>query len=182
MKITKSEGLTPTENLLTKLCERAFLKLWSWSNPRNADGREICDHIVLFDHHVFIFFDREIDFMREADKNLEIGWQRWRKKVIDKQIKTAHGAERYIRNRNPIFLDNRGEQPFPGTIPKDAIVHKIIVAHGASDWCKSQAKNVSGSLAVIYSKDSAGQGQPCCIKLSNEDPLHIFDSSNLKIM
>ena len=182
MNITKSEGLTPTEKLLAKLCEQTFLKLWSWSNPRKGDGKEICDHIVIFDDHIFIFFDREIDVMRDPEGNAQVGWQRWKKKVIDKQIKTVHGAERYIRNRHPIFLDNRGEQPFPGETPEDMIVHKLIVAHGASDFCKSQAANVSGSLAVIYSKDTAEVVRPCCIRLRKENPVHVFDSSNLEIV
>ena len=182
MNITKSEGLTPTENLLTKLCEQTFLKLWCWSNPRKSDGKEICDHIVIFDDHIFIFFDRESDVMRNPEGNMQVGWQRWKKKVIDKQLKTAHGAERYIRNRHPIFLDNRGEHPFPGEMPEDVIVHKIIVAHGASDFCKSQTANVSGSLAVIYSTDTADVVRPCCIRLCKEDPVHVFDSSNLEIV
>ena len=151
MNIRKSEGLTPTEKLLAKLCERTFLKLWSWSNPRKADGKEICDHIVIFDDQVFIFFDREIDVIWYPEGNVEVGWRRWKKKVIDKQIKTAQGAERYIITRQPIFLDNRGEPPFPGTIPAGPIIHKVIVAHGASTLCKSHPANVSGSLALVYS-------------------------------
>jgi hypothetical protein len=40
-------------------------------------------------------------------------WERWRKKVIDKQVKTARGAERYIRGGGKIFLDARKQTPFP---------------------------------------------------------------------
>lgn len=59
MKITKPEGNTRTERLLATLCEKTFLKLWSWPTPRKEDGKELCDLIAIFDDHVFIFFDRE---------------------------------------------------------------------------------------------------------------------------
>lgn len=32
-KIKKSQGFTPTERLLGRLCENTFLKLWTYPNP-----------------------------------------------------------------------------------------------------------------------------------------------------
>lgn len=52
MKIAKPEGVTPTERLLSTLCEKTFLKLWSWPNPRKDDGKELCDVLALFDDHL----------------------------------------------------------------------------------------------------------------------------------
>ena len=181
MKIAKPGGGTPTERLLSTLCEKIFLKLWSWPNPRKDDGKELCDLIALFDDHIFIFFDRESTALKNTEKDISITWPRWKKDAIDKQINTANGAARYILDRRPIFLDTGREQPFPGVIPATPVIHKIIVAHGAAALCQSQATNISGSLAVIYSTDSAAE-QPCCIKLRNDDPIHVFDSSNLEIM
>ena len=40
MRIDKPGGGTPTERLLSTLCEKTFLKLWSWPNPRKDDGKE----------------------------------------------------------------------------------------------------------------------------------------------
>ena len=59
MKIIKSEGVTPTERLLADLCDRSFLKLWSYPNPFKEDKDELCDLLAVFENHVFIFFDRE---------------------------------------------------------------------------------------------------------------------------
>ena len=181
MKIAKPGGGTPTERLLSKLCERTFLKLWSWPNPRKDDGKELCDLLALFDDHVFIFFDRENKALQNKEKDIGVTWPRWRKDAIDKQLNTARGAARYICDRRPIFLDTGCEQPFPGVMPATPIIHKIIVAHGAAALCQSQATNISGSLAIIYSSVS-GVEQPCCIRLRNDDPIHVFDSSNLEIM
>ena len=58
MKITKSEEVTPTERLLADLCDRSFLKLWSYPNPFKEDKDELCDLLAVFENHVFIFFDR----------------------------------------------------------------------------------------------------------------------------
>jgi len=52
MKITKSKGLTPTERLLSELCDLTFLKLWSYPNPCKADGKELCDLLAVFEDHV----------------------------------------------------------------------------------------------------------------------------------
>ena len=104
MKIEKSKGVTPTEEWLSNLCERTFLKLWSWPNPCKQDGKELCDLIAVFDDHVFVFFDRESNSLQDAGKNINVTWSRWKKQVIDKQINTAKGAERYIKNCQPIYL------------------------------------------------------------------------------
>ena len=181
MKIAKPGGGTPTERLLSTLCEKTFLKLWSWPNPRKDDGKELCDLLALFDDHVFIFFDRESKALQNREKDVAVTWPRWKKDAIDKQLNTAKGAARYIRDRRPVFLDTGREQPFPGVMPATPIIHKIIVAHGAAALCRSQATNISGSLAVIYSSDSRAE-QPCCIRLRNDDPIHMFDSDNLEVM
>lgn len=41
MKIIKSDGMTPTERLLADLCDRTFLKLWSYPNPFKEDKNEL---------------------------------------------------------------------------------------------------------------------------------------------
>ena len=41
MKIRKSEGFTPTEKLLSYLCETTFLEFFSYLNPVREDGKEL---------------------------------------------------------------------------------------------------------------------------------------------
>ena len=187
MKIEKSKGITSTEKLLSDLCERTFLKLWSWPNLCQQDGNELCDLIAVFDDHVFVFFDRESSVIQDAEKDISVTWPRWKKQVIDKQIKTAKGAEGYIKKGQPIYLDNRCQQPFPVTMPENPIIHKIIVAHGAADVCKSFSEaNVSGSLAIFYGDLKPDLRlpffAPFFVELEKESPIHILDSSNLEIL
>src|SRR5579871_4733944 len=113
----KSTGVTDTERMLAEFCQRSFLKLWSHSNPHKDDGHELCDLLAVFDNHVFIFFDRRNDLPLIAEKDPQVLWDRWRRNVIDRQVRTAHGAERYIRSGKPVFLDAKKARPFP--IPFD---------------------------------------------------------------
>ena len=183
-QITKSEGVTATERLLAAFCERSFLKLWSYPNPYKDDGHELCDLIAVFDNHVFIFFDREHVLPAVPDKDPQVLWERWKRNAIDRQVKTAHGAERYIRTGRGIFLDAKRLQPFPLPIdPAKAVIHKIIVAHGAKEACEqSSSDNIYGSLAITYGEPDIGPSEPFHIGIDKRNPVHIFDSHNLPIV
>lgn len=180
-----SAGVTPTEQLLATLCSQSFLRLWSYANPFKDDGHEFCDVLAVFDKHIFIFFDRNksLPNLNEAG-NPQVSWERWKRRVIEDQIKTAHGAERYLRSGRNLYLDAKKQKPFP--IPFDlseATIHKIIVAHGAADACKSFSEdNVSGSLAIAYSDQDAEFSFPFAIDLSKSNPVHVLDSSTLPII
>ena len=95
MKIRKQQGFTPTEKLLSRLCKNTFLDLFSYLNPVREDGKELCDLIAVFDDHVFIFFDREGRKFDNVEKDISVRWNRWKKEVIEKQIKALSGAEKY---------------------------------------------------------------------------------------
>ncbi|PLX70335.1 MAG: hypothetical protein C0602_05860 [Denitrovibrio sp.] len=186
MKTNKSTGVTPTEQLLYKLCEDTFLKLWSYPNPVKNDGKELCDVIAVFENHVFVFFDRESRKFDNPDKAVDIQWDRWLKEVIDKQTKTALGAERYLKNGGEIFLDDNCTIPFPIKLPnkETLIVHKIIVAHGAKEACeKFFGENSAGSLVICYGdKEKSPKLFPFMLTLSRENPVHVFDTYNLDII
>jgi hypothetical protein len=183
-KIQKSEGTTPTERLLAELCERSFLKLWSYPNPYKDDGNELCDLLVVFENEVFIFFDREADLLETSAIDPQVLWDRWRRKAIDRQLITARGAERYLRSGRKIFLDARQQKPFPLNISTANLkVHKIVVAHGAKEACAAFSDaNVYGSLAVTYSTDAGDSALPFMINLDKADPIHVLDSHNLPII
>jgi hypothetical protein len=184
MKIQKSVGTTPSEQTLASLCERSFLKLWSYPNPFNEDGKELCDLLVVFEDQVIIYFDRDAVLPLISTKEPQVLWDRWRKKVIDKQLNTARGAARYILNGGQIFLDAKREIPFPLSLNLEKIkIQKIIVAHGAKEACLgSSESNVFGSLAIVYSADPPIYELPFLINLDKEDPIHVFDSHNLPIL
>lgn len=183
MKIKKSTGLTKTEKLLSYLCDETFLKLWSYPNVYKEDGKELCDLLVVFENHVFIFFDRE-NLRLNSEADISVAWPRWKKEVIDKQTKTALGAERYIKAGRNIFLDGKCTKEFPLTIPTaDLSIHKIIIAHGAREACKKFSNdNISGSLGITYGFPVPDFNIPFLINLDPNECIHVFDSENLEII
>ena len=184
MAIIKSEGVTPTERLLADLCERSFLKLWSYPNPFKDDRDELCDLLAVFENQVFIFFDRESRHFDNTNKDPLLNWRRWKKKAADDQIRTAHGAERYIRSGRSIFLDAALMVQFPINIDFDKmIIHKIIIAHGTKEACeKFSDANVYGSLAICYGLSDTQLPFPFAINIDKEKPVHVFDSYNLPVI
>ena len=184
MAITKSKGITETERLLADLCDRTFLKLWSYPNPIKDDGHELCDLLAVFEKHVFIFFDRHKKLAHTFEKSPQVIWDRWKRNVVDAQIKTAHGAERYITSGRSIYLDGKRQVPFPLSIDvNEMVIHKIIIAHGAKEACENFSDaNVYGSLAVEYSSSHNQSQYPFMICIDKENPVHLFDSHNLPII
>jgi len=85
MAIAKSPGVTPTEQLLARLCERTFLGLWSYPNPFKDDKKELCDLLAVFDNRVFLFFDRQSGHLNNKDKDPQVSWERWKRTAIYSQ-------------------------------------------------------------------------------------------------
>jgi hypothetical protein len=186
--IEKSEGYTNTEKLLSCLCNETFLNLWSYANPYYKDGKiikEFCDIIAIFENHLFIFFDREKKLELESEDKDYVKWNRWYRDVIERQINTCNGAERYISNGGILFLDNKAKIEIPIKYDLSEIkIHRFIIAHGAEEACKQFSQNnINGSLAITYdSIDKSFYSFPFFVRLDKSNPIHIFDSYNLNIV
>ena len=79
MPIIKSQGQSRTEKFLSELCDKTFMKLWSYPNLYKADGKELCDVVVIFQNHVFLFFDRDSKKFENPKKDVLLQWERWKK-------------------------------------------------------------------------------------------------------
>jgi hypothetical protein len=186
MAIIKSTGFSRTEKLLGEICDKTFLKLWSYPNLYKADGKEVCDVLSVFKDDVFLFFDRESRKFDNPEQDLQLQWTRWKKEVIDKQLHTAEGARKYILEGGKLFLDKNQQLPFPVTMPASPVIHIIIVAHGAKEACKNASTyNISGSLGMIYHSRLETETlpqEPFTLQLPTQNPVHVFDSHNLEII
>lgn len=144
------DGLTISERYLNKLANQSFLSLWSYPRPfrDQQGGKEICDLLVIFQHHVLIFSDKDCDFSQTPDN--QVAWNRWFKNAVWKSAEQIWGAERWIKSfPDRVFLDEKCTQPFPIEIPNASIAkfHRIVVAHGAIERCKNYFGG-SGSLVI----------------------------------
>lgn len=85
MVIQRSGGITPSEQYLKKLCDHAFLSLWSYSNiyrdqGPGDQGKELCDLLVVFENHILIFSDKYVNF--PSSGNIRLDWGRWFKRAV----------------------------------------------------------------------------------------------------
>lgn len=158
-KVSKSRGSTDSERYLAKICENTFLSLWSYPNlyipegkrGNNGSGRELCDLLVLFDCHVIIFSDKDINFNDSIDLN--VSWTRWYRKSILNSARQLHGAEKFIRQKpNEIFLNSECTEPFPFDLSsiENLQIHLIAVTKNSYKVAKKYfGGGSSGSLMLI---------------------------------
>jgi len=184
-KIKKSEGSNDSEKFLANLCDKTFLKMWSYPNTFKSKGDELCDLLAVFENHVFIFCDRSKKF--DDSKDLMLAWERWKRGAIDEQLPQARTAKKHIiNNPNQIYLDAKCTQLLPIPIPTENVIfHKIIIAKGAKDACKNfSGVEANGSLAICYEDpaEASGLNHPFFIFLDKNDPVHVFDEHNFEIL
>jgi hypothetical protein len=154
--ITRGEGVTEAERYLQDLCERSFLRLWSYPGvyreqgvATRKEGKEVCDLLVVFGDDIVIFSDKHCAFPDSGD--LEQDWSRWFRKAVMDSAKQIWGAERWILDHpERLYLDRACTQPFPIALPprERARIHRVVVAHAVSE--RSRAfHGGTGSLVIM---------------------------------
>jgi hypothetical protein len=191
--VTRSEGITPSERYLKKLCDKSFLSLWSYPgvfrdqgrSKGKGDGKEVSDLLVVFENHVIIFSDKHIQFDNIDDIN--IGWSRWFRKAVLKSAQQVWGAERWIRQfPDRLFLDKQCTVPFPIVLPDpaNAVFHRIVVAHDASRVCRER---MGGSGSLMLESSVVGEEhftRPLVIGRidGTKGYVHVFDDTSLDVV
>lgn len=197
--LNRADGVTDTERYLTQLARNSFLSLWCYPNIHRDENLlrkrgtkcEICDLLVVFGNHIIIFSDKTCNFQDRGE--LDIDWSRWYRDAIKENAKEIWGAEKWIKSHpGNIFLDKDCIHPFPIELPSaiNMRVHRIVVAHGASERCMTEIGG-SGSLKIM----PRIIGDQHCLKHSDGgipfaigqiDPskgfVHVFDDITLDIV
>ena len=192
--VQKSSGTTPTEKYLVRLCERAFLRLWSYPNlyRDQGGGKELCDVLIVFGNHIIVFSDKSCAYPDSGDEVKD--WARWFRRSIRDSARQVYGAERWIRHHpDRIFLDPGCKHPLPIELPRsdEMRIHRVAIARGAGERCRAFFGGGSGSLMVR--SDLVGDAHfntpagPCAIfRIGQVDPyrgyVHVFDDGNLDIL
>ena len=190
----RSSGVTPSEKYLVHLCEKAFLRLWSYPNlyRDQGSGKELCDVLIVFGQDVIVFSDKSCAYPDSGDEAKD--WARWFKRSIRESARQVYGAERWISHHpKRIFLDPACKHPLPVDLPpSDAMrIHRVVVARGAGERCSAFFGGDSGSLMVR--NDLAGDahinapaGPFGVFRIGQVDPekgyVHVFDDENLDIL
>jgi len=154
----EKEYMNPAEVFISKLCEKTFLSLWSYPNPKrtldpNDKDKELCDIIVVCEPDVIIFSVKEIKVTEH--KEAEVGEERWRRKAIGESFKQIYGAERYINNsdmKNVITKDGETGLPLPG--PSVRKIHRVAVALGSGGKIEYLSENFGKGYVHIFDDSS----------------------------
>lgn len=193
-----ASGTTPTENQLLQLARASFLSLWSYPNVytdegrrgENGDGKELCDLMVVFGDDVLLFSDKNCAFLLKESLNL--AWNRWYRRAIEKSAKQLSGAESWI-SRFParIFLDAKCSNSLPVQLPSAdrRRVHLIAVAHGASDaaikhW-ESMAPGSTGTPIIdtrLIGRQHEDEPFVVGWPLDNKRLVHVFDGDTISLL
>jgi hypothetical protein len=93
--------MTPSEKIVTSLCKKAFLSLWTMANPvKEKFKKELCDALIVFNENVIIISVKEIIYKETED--IQTGLERWNKAAIEKSIKQLKGAKRFLDSQSTI--------------------------------------------------------------------------------
>ncbi len=134
--------VTRSEELVSSLCQRSFLSLWSEPNPRGHSAKELCDVLVVCGDDIVLFSVKEVALKDTG--NTALDWERWRRKAIDASVKQLYGAERALKSLSRV---TRSDGTKGSVLPAvgNRRVHRVAVALG-------------GRGAVPYSHGDFGKG------------------------
>ena len=122
-EINRGSGFTESEQYLSELADRTFLRLWTYPNTfmnrklsSVGSGKEICDLLVVCGDDVIIFSDKSISWLNSSDLNTS--WSRWYRKAISSSIRQIVGAERWLTmHPDRVFLDQACTERLPIELP-----------------------------------------------------------------
>lgn len=190
-----SEGVNESERILTNLCRRSFLRLWSQTNIYTNEGfkdgkggtKELCDALVIFGNDVIVFSDKHIKF--QEDKELKVAWPRWYKRAVLDSCRQLHGAKSWLK-RFPerTFLDAKCLRKLPILVPTGDSVrfHLIAVTRGSRDAVlAAQGGEGFGSFGVCTSLEGdAHLTAPFLIGLPEPSKqfVHVFDEVTIELL
>lgn len=180
--VRRASGVTLSERYLQRLCEQSFLTLWSYPHVFREPGKELADLLVVFDNHILIFSDKDCAFPNTG--NLQVDWNRWLRKAVEKSAEQIWGAERWIKAfPERLYLDANATQLFPIELPDPttAKLHRIAVARGAS----ARSQHIyGGSGSLMLTTNPQDQCEP--FRIGQIDPkkgfVHVFDDATLDII
>jgi hypothetical protein len=112
------------EKVVHDLAAESFFTDWCYPNPQLADGKELCDLLVVFDHVAIII----------QVKNLKLNeGGRYNRKEVDKNIRQLSGAlRRLINDRRPITLANprRGVETLAPSAIEETYLLSVLAGEG----------------------------------------------------
>ncbi|VXB86502.1 hypothetical protein [Massilia sp. 9I] len=192
--IPDAGGVNESEKILSLLCQKSFLSLWSFSNlftdedlrDGRGSGKELCDVLAVFGDDVIIFSDKHIHF--QHDKEVKVAWGRWYKRAVSGSISQLYGAMNWLK-RFPrrAYLDAKCTRPLPVEIPapERARYHLIAVTRGTLQASKNFFNGRLGTPLIDTSVKGDDHFQhPFVVGLPSPTKhfVHVFDEVSLELI
>jgi hypothetical protein len=187
--------MTESERYLALLARESFFGLWCFPNvftdegkkAANADGRELCDLLVVFEDQIIVFSDKHCKFRTHTD--VTVSWQRWYRKAILKSVNQLFGAEKWITHHiDRLFLDSKCQTRFPKhlTSEKQYRIHLVAVTRGsAAATAHYFGPGASGSY-IVNTTLNGDQHLAKPFEVGFPDPkrrfAHVFDAVSLDLL
>lgn len=191
--LADSEGVNESERILTTLCRKSFLRLWSQTNVFTDEGfkdgkgstRELCDALVIFGDDVIVFSDKHIAF--QADKDLAVAWPRWYKRAVLESCKQLYGAKSWLqRFPQRAYLDAKCTRPLPVPVHSSVRFHLVAVTRGSREAALAYyGGHGLGSFGLNSAIEGAGHLQtPFVVGLPepNKYFVHVFDEVSIELL
>jgi hypothetical protein len=171
-------GVTASEQVLAELCDKSFLKMWTYPNLFRKPGKELTDLLVVFGDDVIIFSDKSCSCPNTG--NADLDWSRWYNHSIAHSVRQIVKAEkRILSNPDRVFLDAKCLQKLPIDLPKAAEmrVHRICVAVGALDRAEAETGTRALRIEPAVLNDAVRFTVGTTDKASGW--VHVFDEESL---
>jgi len=139
-----------TEAFAFRVCQKTFLSLWCYNNPRRKPGKELCDILVVCDPHVIIISVKDVH-LKEGD--LAVAHIKWERKAIDESVKQIYGAERWL-SIAPQVIQGDGSPGLPLPLMPQRKVHRIAVAFGGRGEVVIGSGDFGKGFVHVMSEDS----------------------------
>ena len=116
-----------SEEFVYEVCRKSFLSLWSYANPLQKKGKELCDILIVCEPDIIIFSVKDIVLTQSGDA--EVDWKRWQRRAVEGSCSQIYGAEKWVRETSHV-IKHDGSQGV--AIRKDINwrVHRVAVALG----------------------------------------------------
>lgn len=178
MRFKRSEGLTASEKVLAELCDKSFLKLWTYPNLYKQPAKELADLVIVFGDNVVIFSDKSCSYPNTGNPDLD--WSRWYRKSIAHSAQQIATAERWIKlYPDKIFLDAKCAEGLPVSLPAagDMRFHRICIALGALDRAEAE----TGARALRIDPTIMNDAARFTVGMTDKADgwVHVFDESSL---
>lgn len=143
--------LTRTEAFVLSVCQKSFLDLWCYNNPRAKAGKELCDILVVCAPDIIVISVKEISLSETSDP--AVAYARWERKAVDASVKQIYGAEGWLSRADKV-IRNDGSDGLNLPSVSARRIHRIAVACGDRGQAVAKSADYGEGFVHVMTEQS----------------------------